>query len=363
MNWILIGSLLIALLIGGGAAFFAYKTRKIKPHGFIELIRQHPDSTALKVERNGEVLAAHQEDLMLPLASTAKLVIAVEYAKQAAAGTLDPQEKVSLSELEPFYFKRTDGGAHAAWLKEINHQDPVTLAQVAEGMMNYSSNANTDYLIHRLGLDRINESLEEIGLMDHEPIFPFVSALAVPYTLMTEQNLTHEGANAEVRELSKEEYRNMTVMIMNRWLKLPLTDAEKQQVLKTLNAPAQRNWSDHLTRSNAKTYTAFMEKLNSKTFFSTGVHSHLDPLLEPLMESPHNQEWLKHAGQKGGSTPHVLTFSLYATDLEGNRTEISFFADNLVLLDQMRLSKSMNDFQKAILRDESFRRDLTESLR
>ncbi|WP_404407023.1 serine hydrolase [Jeotgalibacillus malaysiensis] len=363
MNWLFIVSLLIALLIAGSSFFIGFKTRKMKPRAFTQFIKDHPETVSLKVQRNGEVLVTRQEDLMLPLASTAKMVIAVEYAKQAASGTLDPDEQIPLSALEPFYFKRTDGGAHDAWLKEINRQDPVSLAQVAEGMMHYSSNANSDYLMHRLGLDRINRTLEETGLTDHEPIFPFVAALAVPYTLTTEQKLTLEGANAEVRDMSKEEYRNMTIMILDRWLKQPCTDQEKQQILKCLTAPAQKNWSDHLTRSNAKTYTDFMEKLNSKSFFSKEVHSHLDPLLEPLMEKKENREWLKHAGQKGGSTPHVLTFSLYATDLEDNRTEISFLADGLVLLDQIRLSKSMNDFQKAILREEDFRIHLTNELR
>ncbi|TFE02370.1 serine hydrolase [Jeotgalibacillus salarius] len=362
MNWIFIGSMIVALLIGGGSAFFAYHTRKIKPRAFTQFIKERPDTISLKVQRNDEVLVAQQENLMLPLASTAKMVIAVEYAKQAASGNINPDEVISLSTLEPFYFKRTDGGAHEAWLKEINRQDPVTLSQVAEGMMHYSSNANSDYLMHKLGLDRINAGLEETGLTDHEPIFPFVAALAVPYILTTEQNLTLEGANAEIRDMSKEEYRNMTIMIMERWLDQPCTDQEKQQILKCLTAPAQKNWSDHLTRSNAKTYTDFMEKLNSKTFFSKKVHSHLDPLLEPLMESPKNREWLRHTGQKGGSTPHVLTFSLYATDLKDNRTEISFFADGLELLEQIRLSKSMNDFQKAILRDEDFRTHITEKL-
>jgi D-alanyl-D-alanine carboxypeptidase len=36
---------------------------------------------------------------MMPLASTVKIIIAIEYAEQAAQGQINPDEKISLSEL------------------------------------------------------------------------------------------------------------------------------------------------------------------------------------------------------------------------------------------------------------------------
>ncbi|WP_244093968.1 serine hydrolase [Jeotgalibacillus sp. R-1-5s-1] len=363
MNWVSIGAILLVSFIAFGVVFLMMKTRGMSPKAFVEFIKKNKEYTAVKIVRNDETVVSYQEEKMLPLASTAKMIIAVAYAKQAAAGEIDPNEKISLSTLNSFFIRKTDGGAHEAWLSEINNQDPVTLAQVAEGMMHYSSNANTDYLLHRLGLERVNEVPAEIGIADHEDIYPFVPALAIPYILMEEQNITLTGAIAKVRDMPLEEYREKAVEIMNQWLEKPLPKDKKLMLVKSLIMDVQKIWSDRLPRSNAKSYADFMKKLNDKTFFSQEVHEHLDPLLEPLMSSPENQTWLKHAGKKGGSTAMVLTFSMYATDLEGNRTEAAFFTDQLMLLDQVRLSKSLNEFQKAILKDENFRRYCQDAFR
>lgn len=48
-----------------------------------------------------------------------KIVIAIEYTKQVAEGKIRKDEKISLKELEKYYVKNTDGGAHPAWLDDV----------------------------------------------------------------------------------------------------------------------------------------------------------------------------------------------------------------------------------------------------
>ncbi|MCJ7842041.1 hypothetical protein MUB24_14245 [Lederbergia sp. NSJ-179] len=80
------------------------------------------------------------------------------------------------------------------------------------------------------------------------------------------------------------------------------------------------------------------------------------------MTKPSNQEWLAHAGQKGGSTAFVLTMSMYATDKEGNQTELAFFANDLSTIEQAKLSKNINAFQLKFLTDEKFREQVKKEL-
>src|SRR5699024_11498838 len=87
---------------------------------------------------------------------------------------------------DKFYLKDTDGGAHPAWLEEMEKENriqkrQVSLHDVAKGMIKYSSNANTDYLIALLGLESINETLESLDLKGHEAIYPLVGSVLVPY--------------------------------------------------------------------------------------------------------------------------------------------------------------------------------------
>lgn len=75
---------------------------------------------------------------------------------------LQKDRKISLNELNRYYFKNTDGGGHEAWLEALKQDggiqnNEVTLHEVAKGMITYSSNANTDYLINLLGVDAINQ--------------------------------------------------------------------------------------------------------------------------------------------------------------------------------------------------------------
>ena len=105
-----------------------------------------------------------------------------------------------------------------------------------------------------------------------------------------------------------------------------------------------------------------MEKCNSKQYFSEEVHAYLDPVLEQLMESPQNQKWLRHAGQKGGSTAFVLTAAMYAEDKKGNQTEIAVFANDLNMIEQIKISRKMNSFKLELLRDSSFQSKVNKEL-
>ncbi|MBN8192820.1 hypothetical protein JI667_11770 [Bacillus sp. NTK074B] len=82
--------------------------------------------------------------------------------------------------------------------------------------------------------------------------------------------------------------------------------------------------------------------------------------MEGIMENPSNREWLKHAGQKGGSTEFLFTNAAYATDKEGNSTEVAFFINELEAGESETISGSMNSFMLTILRDEDFRNKLKE---
>lgn len=157
------------------------------------------------------------------------------------------------------------------------------------------------------------------------------------------------------------EYRERASSIHASWIEQPLTYEEKAEAQKLLNMDFQKIWSDRLIRATTNDYISILEKLNNKNFFSAEVHKYLDPVMEQLMQNPKNQEWLTHAGQKGGSTAFVLTLAAYAEDKEGNQTEIALFANDLNTMEQIKLSNSMNSFQLKFLTDDKFRKRLKGS--
>jgi D-alanyl-D-alanine carboxypeptidase len=359
--WIIVGIIiLLSFMIGIGIYMFKKEITKKEPEYIFQFIKENAKSerVSLSINYNKQKWVEVNQNKQLPLASTVKIIIAMEYARQAAQGKIDPLQEVSLEELNTFYIPKTDGGAHDAWIANLNdgkETNKVHLSEVAKGMIAYSSNANTEYLINVLGLQNINTFLENLGISNHEPLYPIVSALFIPTQLMSEQKLSKQEMLEAMKSMDISEYRKRAMDIHNKWLNHPPTAEEKKQIVKNLDMDVQRIWSNRLPRSTSEDYVYIMEKLNNKTYFDEDTYKYLDPVMEQLMENPNNREWLVHAGQKGGSTAFIITTAMYATDKDGNQTELAFFANELTSLEQTKLSRNLNGFKLKFLKDAEFR--------
>ena len=349
--FILIG---VVVLIGIGLVSMSF-FMKSDAYTVLNHLENNPKTSAIKLIRNGETLAELNADKMMPLASTVKIIIAIEYAEQAAAGLIDPELLVPVAELDKYYIPNTDGGAHPAWSNTIGREE-VSIQKIAQGMMRYSSNANTEWLSSKLGLGNVNNRLDTLGMKDHSPIFNLASSLFVGKELF--QDLKGKELIAALRALSDEEYISATEVIHG---KLD-NDPSYKKDIGDLNLDVQRVWSDRLVASTVNAYAELMQKINSKSYFSEKVHTYLDPCLEGLMQNPANQSWLKHAGKKGGSTVFVLTEALYATDKKGNTTEMAYFMDDLNFLQNTKIDRGMNDFVLKILTKKDFLEEVKERL-
>ncbi|WP_404359404.1 class A beta-lactamase-related serine hydrolase [Cytobacillus firmus] len=365
MVWISTG--VILMLAAAVLAGFMYLKSKSSgdPESVIDYVQENrgTENMAMVIRHNDEDWVSINKDVPLPLASTVKIIVAIEYARQAAEGKIDPQQKVDLKILEKYYVPNTDGGAHEAWIKSLaDDAENVPLSQVANGMIAYSSNANTDYLLKILGIENVNKLSEDLQLASHEEMYPIVSALFIPMELMEDKGFSKEEALNGLKSMSLEEYRERAIDIHQKWEISPPQAKEKEEVLKVLDMEFQKVWSDRLPRASAGDYAELMKLLNSKSYFSREVHSYLDPVMEQVMKNPRNREWLQHAGQKGGSTAFVFTISMYAADKEGNRTEMTFLANDLSKLEFEKLSKSMNSFQLEFMTNSEFRNSVKEKL-
>ncbi|CAK4834030.1 unnamed protein product [Aphanomyces euteiches] len=309
----------------------------------------------------------------MPLASTVKIMVAIEYAKQAAEGVITPDESVKLKELEPYYLPNLDGGAHPSWLsyiesKQLVKDGAVALEEVAKGMIVFSSNANTEYLMERLGLSNINQNIEELGLKHHEPLYPFVSSLLIPYELMQ----SYVGLDPkDQRAKAKKELLNMPVEVF-RAKALNIHEKLKQDVDGTYkrrvnieewyDGKLDRMNSDKLIAASTDDYAGLLAKINGRNFYAPAVQKHLETVMEGMMQNPANQQKLEHAGLKGGSTSYVLTQALYATDKEDNQTELAIFFNDVDEVQMEKLTSSLNEFGKKVLTDVEFRDKAASSI-
>ncbi|GAB5408556.1 MAG: serine hydrolase [Balneolaceae bacterium] len=337
--------LLIAAISIGVYYFFPSKDRVLK------FIKENPTKSAITVFKNDSLITDINSDKIMPLASTVKIIIAIEYAEQAASNKIDPNEMIDIEEIDYFYAKNTDGGAHPAWKNSLKNSiidGQVPIKEIAKGMIRYSSNANTEWLQKKLGLDNINNRLDSLGIKNHTEIYYLVSSLYVQKEMYPDLN--GESLKDSLRNISREGY----IETINNIHSKLLADTTYRNELKSLPLSEQQVWSDRLPASTTFEYAHLMKKLNSKTYFSKQVYSYLDEVMEGLMESEANKKQFLHAGTKGGSTAFVLTTALYATDKQGNTFEIAYFFDGLGPIESTQLNISLNDFELALLTNDEF---------
>jgi len=351
---------LICFLLGASASSDAQAPRGAD--SLLSFLSTNRTRSAFTLNVNDMLLARLNENNLMPLASTMKIMVAVEYAKQAGNGVLDPHSRVGLSELEKYYLPMTDGGAHSRWLayeRESGHisGDSIELRDVARGMMMFSSNANTEYLMDLLGLDNINNNLPLFGLKQHTKLFPVVASL---FLYQNPKKLKEKNILRSIDQLTEEAYcqikcKNHKQIKHNIMLKKKLRNED-------LSTAMQQLWSDRLTAATTKEYTQVMATLNNRRFLDESSYGMLADVMEFPMENPGNRAIYRHIALKGGSTSSVLTFAIYATQKDSTRIEAACFFNKLTQKENDRLAGWLNDFLIGLTQDPGFRKKVAFSL-
>ncbi|WP_040985206.1 serine hydrolase [Oceanobacillus jeddahense] len=328
---------------------------------FMEFIKENKDSdrVAFLATWNNEPIAEINTDLALPLASIVKIIIAIEFASQAEEGNIDPSEMIAMEEVDKYYFPNTDGGAHDAWKSTLEDEEgDVSLEQIAQGMMDFSSNANTDYLIERLGLEEVNNRIEELDLNHHEPIYPLTASIAIPKKVMEDNNIEENELEDALRDLDDDAYRQIAVDLFEEWQEEPWTDEEKEEASALLDMSIQKVWSDRLTHATAEDYHQIMAMLNNKEHYSEAFYEELDAIFSLDLED----ESIVRTAQKGGSTAFVLNQAVYAEDADGNRFEMILFTNDLNLSELEVAAMQVQALTDKLVNEEDFREEVKETL-
>jgi beta-lactamase class A len=254
----------------------------------------------------------------MPLASVVKLIHLVAYVEAVAAGELNPNEQVSLEELESYYLPRLDLGAHAGALAELREEgrlleNPpgVRLEEVPWMMIRHSSNAAMDYLHMRLGQQRIEETAIELGLSSQTAPCPFLGQ----FLAMSNHTRLGRSDLGIVQEYVAEPARyGHEVMLLTEAFSMDPAFRERELSRQQRPSPTiQRYFSEHLNpQASAAEYAGLMARI-AQNGLNDGESSFLARrYLEWPMRFPANQALFSNLGYKNGSMPGILTTVYYA---------------------------------------------------
>ncbi|MBM7699506.1 serine hydrolase [Kurthia huakuii] len=348
---IIIFSIFIAVLLmrGPSPRFLVNYIKKHRENGNVSLHIKFEEKDWVRVNES------HQ----LPLASTVKWLVATEFARQASVGMINPKKEIPVTAMENYYLPHLDGGAHSAWLSQLEGV-VVSLEDVATGMMRHSSNANTDYLIDLLGLNNINKLAKDLGLSEHAALYPLSASQYFPYVYMIEHHLTPNEGAAALRQLDTASYEAGILSAHEQLKQTLLTAEQRKEILSYLPLDVQRVWSDRLPKATTTDYVKLMELLNTRAIYDDAFYDVLDPIIDTAKVNPRRY---KQYAEKGGSTAWVLTMAMYATKVNDTTMQLAFFANTESLKEQRKLQRTIHRFIGKFVTDARFREYVRDELK
>ncbi|MFW6070069.1 MAG: serine hydrolase [bacterium] len=323
---------------------------------------QNPEQVGLaayEVGREAEGVYLNA-DVPLPLASVVKVIHLVAYAQAVQNGVLDEAAPVPLEEMERYYLPGSDLGAHADGLNTLREEERVLeeppailLQDVPRLMVEYSSNAATDYLHMRLGQDVIEQTAVDLGLAQQTAPCPFLG-----------QFLLMGGNGADVSQVetllqNPEVYSRDVVQLTERFSTDPAFREESRIWRDRSTRPSLRTqalFSNQLNgRGSARSYAGLMARIATNELAPWEQNVRIRRYLEWPTHIPVNQEKLAWLGYKGGSLPGVLTVVYYAQPWD--RTQpvvVALFFHDLPLdtYRQWRRSLPHDELARWLLREQ-----------
>ena len=325
---------------------------------FLNFIKANKERASVYITKNDTVIAFLNENKLMPLASTFKILVAIEFAKQASANVINKNARVPLSELDKYYLPNTDGNAHPLWLeyeRKNNHikGDSIKLIDVARGMIMYSSNANTEYLMDLLGINNIRSNIGLFGLRIHTSIYPPAASL------LMFQNPKGISEDKILKAINKFSDDNFTKHVYSLHVQMKHDYRFKASFRpQDLTMKMQKAWSDRLPASTTKDYVHLANILNNRKFLSDTAYKIIAEIMEYPMENKNFQAVFKHYGVKGGNTSFVLTHVIYLRTKSNTNMELAIFFNNLTPEEQKKLSAWLDPFEAQVIFDPGFRAKL-----
>lgn len=356
MKIIIVTALIILFLVASfvvlGILTYYRNLRKNK-YDLLKFIKKNKDKLSITLIENGRITLEHKATKKLPLASTMKIIIAYSFVKEVGKRKLNLNELIEISNLNNYFIEDTDGGAHKKWLNTLSADNEVTLLDVTKGMMHYSSNACTDFLIDKIGVNVINHYIQQLNV-DHDPINFITPSMLLPAYIS--DSITE--STRIIKDMPLDRYQDLTKNVFD----IMKNDETKSEALKhnlhknqLLSLETQKALTYRTPKSTTKEYARLMHRLGNELFNAEEkkLFSYL------LLGNSIKQNDDKYFWFKGGATPFILTSALYK-ESKTESLSLSLFIEDKNASDSYWMRTVFNSFVISIVSDIEFRYQLKE---
>ncbi len=246
---------------------------------------------------------------------------------------MDHFEQINITYLERYYLPKTDGGAHInglAGLKiksdelgfALDQKAVIALDEIARIMIHYSGNAETDYLIQRLGYEKVNSIA---GMQHHTPIH---SILGISLAMMDHERPLANGDLLQqlTRDVEQEDYRYFDQLVDlylndSNWRASQIEYMRSDAYITAANAlgwEGQVEAGQLFPRGAVREYAQLMAKVASGKMISQEVSSLMQNKLETIpADWPLRLFFFRRYGSKDGLTAGLINLASYGVPKNG----------------------------------------------
>lgn len=333
----------LSIIFGGiiFSAVFLVHQIQLRKSEFSQFILKHPDTTAVvayTIDANGEPVMDGKDlflnsDTPLVTASIMKILVLCAYETAVAQAELDPNELVKVADLERYYLPKTDGNAHMSGLISLgiktdqlgfalDQEAVIPLDEIARIMIHYSGNAETDYLIQRLGYEKVNSVA---GMEHHMPIH---SILGISLTMMDHENSLSDGDRLQQlkRDVKQENYQYFDNLV-KLYLNDPVWRADQIEFMRSdsyIDAANRLGWAGQVEagqlfpKGTAREYAQLMARIASGKMVSNAVSALMQKKLETIpADWPLRMFFYRRYGSKDGLTAGLINLATYGVPKNG----------------------------------------------
>lgn len=199
------------------------KTQSLK--GLTEYIGEHPDRVSLTsiVINNPDSVITFRENIPRTMGTIGNFFLIATYARQVEAGELDPDEQISLEEVNRYQLPYIDQSNHQealAGLREtgnITSSQKISLDNLVGASIRYNDLAIFDYLFFRFGPDAIRDTYQLLNIQQTDLILPFSGLFILINPHLYNENFDTHFTNID--NLNHQTFRDSVLNISRRYHK------------------------------------------------------------------------------------------------------------------------------------------------
>lgn len=324
------------------------------PDSMLAFFSKNKNTTSIICIKNDTLQVNWNTRQNMNTAGMSNLLVAFEFAKQAAYKVIDTAEMVPLKDLTRFFLPGNKNDQYSDWLNFVmgfkkTVDGKISLLQVARGMMQFGSPALAEYLMDRLGFDNIKSNIQSLGLSGHSAIVPPSSSLSL---FQNRANTNVKKIRKAIDRMDEEEYCK-SAYLMHLAMK---NDSAFKIKFGSLNAGKDfiRMWSDRLPQSTTLAYGQLLQLFVKEKTFDKPIFQQLRKVLEWPMQFPTVTKMFQRFSMTGSSTPYVFAQAQYGITQNNDSIIVVYICENLKEAEMNALARWHQQFELNLFTQPAF---------